>query len=201
VLGSDVRRLVRGHCAVGRPASFSTKDIGSLALWFEPVREPDEVVDVLVFVWIIHLFVGLGVRFAMLWKAGKPLEAVLDVIPYLLVLGVAPMGAGIILTVPPQFAAVGKYLALAGAVSIVLTSGVPQRTLSANSGAGYTACITPGPAIWEIFCRTRAYWRSGFRPGFSQCRQCARHHRGNSVIKAVMLVFVFICGALRQHCR
>ena len=38
---------------------------------------------------IIHLFAGLAVRFYMLWKDGKKLDAFCDVVPvYLLVAGI-----------------------------------------------------------------------------------------------------------------
>lgn len=179
---------------VGR--EFFNKDIGSLALWFEPVRDPMKLLMFSFLFGIIHLFVGLGVRFAMLWKAGKPLEAVLDVIPvYLLVLGVAPMGAGIILTVPPQFAAVGKYLALAGAVSIVLTSGRSAKNIVGKLGGGLYGLYNAGSGyLGDILSYSRLL-ALGLSTGvIASVVNVLGTIAGNPVIKAVMLVFVFIVG-------
>ena len=86
---------------------------------------------------IIHLFAGLAVRFYMLWKDGKKLDAFCDVIPvYLLVAGIAPLGAGIIIDVPQTLTNVGKYVALVGAVLTVLTSGRSSKNIIGKLGGG-----------------------------------------------------------------
>ena len=73
----------------------------------------------------------------MLWKDGKKLDAFCDVIPvYLLVAGIAPLGAGIIIDVPQTLTNVGKYVALVGAVLTVLTSGRSSKNIIGKLGGG-----------------------------------------------------------------
>ena len=100
---------------------FFGKEIGSTAVWFEPVNDPMKLLLYSFLFGIIHLFAGLAVRFYMLWKDGKKLDAFCDVVPvYLLVAGIAPLGAGIIIDVPQTLTTIGKYVALVGAVLTVL---------------------------------------------------------------------------------
>ena len=62
---------------------FFGKEIGSTAVWFEPVNDPMKLLLYSFLFGIIHLFAGLAVRFYMLWKDGKKLDAFCDVIPVL----------------------------------------------------------------------------------------------------------------------
>lgn len=116
---------------------FFNKDIGSLALWFEPVNDPMKLLLYSFLFGIIHLFAGLGISFYNMWKHGNRLGAVCDVIPvYLLITGLAPLGAGIVIDIDPTVKAVGKYLALAGAVLIVLTAGRSSKNIVGKLGLG-----------------------------------------------------------------
>ena len=112
---------------------------------------------------IIHLFAGLAVRFYMLWKDGKKLTC--DVVwVHLLVAGIAPLGAGIIIDAADADDNSQAGVALVGAVLTVLTSGRSAKILSASSAADFTDCITRRPDISEISSPIRACWRSDFRP-------------------------------------
>ncbi len=106
------------------------REIGSLALWFEPLDDPIRLLLFSFGLGICHLFLGLSVNFYKLWKAGQKLDAVCDVIPVMLtVLGVAPMAAGILVTVPPVVASVGKYVAMIGVILVVLTAGRSSKSI------------------------------------------------------------------------
>lgn len=116
---------------------FFNKDIGSLALWFEPVNDPMKLMLYSFLFGIIHLFVGLGVSFCNIWRHGNKLGAVCDVIPvYLFITGLAPLGASIVITVPPAVTTVGKYLMIAGAVLIVATAGRSSKNIIGKFGLG-----------------------------------------------------------------
>lgn len=54
---------------------FFGKEIASTAVWFEPVNDPMKLLLYSFLFGIIHLFAGLAVRFYMLWKDGKKLDA------------------------------------------------------------------------------------------------------------------------------
>lgn len=116
---------------------FFNKDIGSIALWFEPVSDPMKLMLYSFLFGIIHLFVGLGASFYNMWRHGNKLGAICDVIPvYLFIAGLAPLGAGIVIDVPPTLSAIGKYTLLAGAILIVATAGRSSKNIIGKFGLG-----------------------------------------------------------------
>lgn len=109
----------------------------NIALWFEPINDPMKLLLFSFALGIIHLFVGLAVNFKITWDEGKKMDAVLDTIPtYLLVLGAAPLAAGILINVPAAVSTTGKYMALLGLISIILTSGRKSKNIFARLGGG-----------------------------------------------------------------
>lgn len=116
---------------------FFDKDVGSLALWFEPVNDPMKLMLYSFLFGIIHLFVGLGVSFYNMWRKGNKLGAVCDVIPvYLFVTGLAPLGASIVIDVPPMLLSAGKWLLIIGTALIVLTAGRSSKNIVGKLGLG-----------------------------------------------------------------
>lgn len=175
---------------------FFNKDVPSLALWFEPVRDPMKLLLYAFLFGIIHLFVGLGVRFSMLWKAGKKLDALFDVIPvYLLVLGAAPLGAGIVIAVPAIFAVAGKYLALAGAVLIVLTAGRSTKNIAGKLGGGLYGLYNIGAGYMGDILSYSRLLALGLSTGVvASVVNVLGTISSNLIVKGIMLVFVFIFG-------
>lgn len=105
-------------------SNFFGKEVASTALWFEPLKDPIKLLLISFGLGIVHLFLGLAVNFYMLWKEGSRLDAFLETIPiYMTVLGVAPIAASILVTVPQIYCTLGKYVAAAGTILIVLTFG------------------------------------------------------------------------------
>lgn len=95
----------------------------STALWFEPIDDPIRLLLFCFGVGILHLFLGVGVKGVMLWKEGKKFDALCETIPiYLIILGIAPLGASILTPVPPVLSAIGTPVMLAGVVLLVLTA-------------------------------------------------------------------------------
>lgn len=113
-------------------------DFPGVALWFEPVSDPMKLMLYSFLFGIIHLFFGLGASFVKMWNMGNKIGAVCDVIPvYLLITGVAPIAAGILIdTIPPVITTVGKYLALSGVILIVLTAGRDSKNIVGKLGLG-----------------------------------------------------------------
>ncbi|MBR6702864.1 MAG: V-type ATP synthase subunit I, partial [Clostridia bacterium] len=111
---------------------------GSIALWFEPVNDPMKLLCYSFLFGIIHLFFGLGCAFVKMWKQGNKTGAVFDCVPvFLLILGIVPIGAGILnVTVPAILTTIGKYLAIAGSVLIVLTAGRSSKNIAGKLGIG-----------------------------------------------------------------
>ena len=85
----------------------------------------------------IHLFVGLCANFYKQWKAGDRVGAVCDTVPVMMtVLGAAPLGAGILVSVPDALSKIGGYLALCGVVLVVLTSSRSSKNIFARFFGG-----------------------------------------------------------------
>lgn len=175
---------------------FFDKDIPSLALWFEPVRDPMKLLLYSFLFGIIHLFVGLGVRFSILWKLGKKLDAILDVVPvYLLVLGAAPLGAGVVIAVPVAIATIGKYLAMAGAVLIVLTSGRSTKNIVGKLGGGLYGLYNAGAGYMSDILSYSRLLALGLSTGvIASVVNVLGTIPSNLITKAFMLIFVFVIG-------
>lgn len=108
---------------------FGTK-ITTTALWFEPIKDPIRMLLFGFGIGILHLFLGLAVNFKMLWSEGKKLDAVCETLPvYLTITGVAPLAAGILTPIPAVLQNIGKYLLIAGVISIVLTAGRGSKNI------------------------------------------------------------------------
>ncbi len=104
--------------------NFFGKEIVTTALWFEPISDPIKLLLFSFALGIAHLFLGLAVNFKILWKEGRRFDAFSESVPiYLAILGVAPMAASILTEVPAIYISIGKYLAIAGGVLILLTAG------------------------------------------------------------------------------
>ncbi len=110
--------------------NFFGTEIGSLALWFEPMTDPVKLLLFSFALGIGHLFLGLGVNLGMLWKEGRRLDALCEVIPiYITILGAAPFGASLLVPVSPDLIRIGGYMAAVGAVLIVLTAGRSSKNI------------------------------------------------------------------------
>lgn len=98
-------------------------------LWVNPVEDPMKVLYLSAGIGIIHLFTGLGVKAYWFIKNGKPLDAVFDVLFWYMLL------TGLLLlliiggTVP-------KYLAIIGAIGLLLTQGRANDSLGGKIFGG-----------------------------------------------------------------
>ncbi len=92
------------------------------ALWLlDSVSEPLLVMGVCIGMGAIHLFAGLGVAAYMNIKRGDPLAAIWDQLSWIMLL------CGIGMLVLPATATIGKYLAIAGAVIVLLMTARDRK--------------------------------------------------------------------------
>lgn len=111
-------------------ASIFGVTIDSTALWFEPLDDPIKLLLFSFGLGICHLFLGLAVNFRILWKEGKPIDAICEVVPiYLTILGAAPLGAGILSDVPEVLTKISPYILIVGVISIILTSSRSSKNV------------------------------------------------------------------------
>ena len=176
---------------------FFGKEIGSIALWFQPLDDPMKLLLFSFLLGILHLFLGLITNFRILWKRGQKLDAVFDVIPIMMtVTGVAPIAAGILTSgIPAIVSTVGGYLAIAGVVLIVLTAGrssksIPMRFFGGiyglyNVATGYLSDILSYSRLLALGLATGS---------IAGVINLIGTMPSNPVIKAIMLVVVFMVG-------
>ena len=111
----------------------------NIAIWFEPVNDPTKLLLFSFLFGVIHLFFGVGASFWKMWKVGNKIGAICDCIPvFMLVTGAAPIGANIIKagTFAPEIANMSKWLALAGLILVILTSGRDSKNIFGKLGLG-----------------------------------------------------------------
>jgi len=140
-LDSGVKRLVRMFAICGISCIFSGILFGSYlgdlpvvfldkmfnitiqspALLFDPVTNPVMFLVIALAAGVVHLAVGMCIKFYILWSSGKRLSAVFDVGSWFVLF------TGIGVYVLKQDA--GKYIALAGITMLILTQGRTQKNI------------------------------------------------------------------------
>ena len=170
---------------------------GSIALWFEPVNDPMKLLCYSFLFGIIHLFFGLGCAFVKMWKQGNKSGAIFDCVPvFLLILGIVPIGAGILnVSVPAALTTAGKYLAIAGGVLVVLTAGRSSKNIVGKLGLGlYGLYNTASGWLSDILSYSRLLALGLCTGVIATVVNTLGCIPSNKIVKAGMLTAVFIFG-------
>ena len=177
-------------------SQFFGTTIKTTALWFEPLNDPIKLLLFSFLLGIIHLFIGLGVNFKMLWSEGKRIDAVCDVIPiYITILGVMPIGASVLSDVPPSFVTFGKYAALVGAVLIVLTSSRSSKNIFVRFFGGIYGLYNVATGYLSDILSYSRLLALGLATGsIASVINLIGTMPQNTVLKAVMLIVVGLIG-------
>lgn len=175
---------------------FFHKEIGSIALWFEPMDDPIKLLLFAFGLGILHLFLGVGVSFKMAWDDGRKLDAVLDTLPiYMIVIGVAPVGAAILTEVPKILKTIGTPLMIAGVVLLVLTSGRSSKSVFGKFFGGlYALYNTATGYLSDILSYSRLLALGLATGSIASVINLIGTMPQNQVFKAVLLFVVFIGG-------
>lgn len=179
---------------VGR--EFFNKEVGSIALWFEPISDPIKLLLFSFGIGILHLFLGVGVAAKMSWDQGKKLDAVLDSLPiYLLITGVAPLGASVLADVPAPLMKAGKYLALAGLALLLVTAGRTSKSIPGKFFGGlYALYNTATGWLSDILSYSRLLALGLATGSIAGVVNLIGTMPENKVIKLILLIIVFIGG-------
>lgn len=109
---------------------------GIAPLWFSPLDNPLLMLGVSFALGLVQIYVGLGMRLYYNVKQGNLKEAIFDqglwypfLTGFLLLLGGSALGN-------PAMSEVGKWLAIAGAVGLILTQGRAQKNIIKRLGSG-----------------------------------------------------------------
>lgn len=179
---------------VGR--EFFDKEIGSIAIWFQPLDDPIKLLLYSFALGILHLFLGVGVSFKMAWDEGRKLDAFLDTVPvYLTVLGVAPLAAGILTTVPAVLKTIGTYVMIAGVVLLVLTSGRSSKSIPGKFFGGlYALYNTATGYLSDILSYSRLLALGLATGSIASVINLIGTMPENKVVKLILLIVVFTVG-------
>ncbi|MDE6539477.1 MAG: V-type ATP synthase subunit I [Ruminococcus sp.] len=179
---------------VGR--EYFGKEIGSIALWFQPLDDPIKLLLYSFALGILHLFLGVGVSFKMAWDDGRKLDAFLDTVPvYLTILGVAPLASGILVSVPAILKTIGTYFMIAGVVLIILTSGRSSKSVFGKFFGGlYALYNTATGYLSDILSYSRLLALGLATGSIAGVINLIGTMPENMIIKTILLVVVFIVG-------
>ena len=179
---------------IGR--DFFHKEIGSIALWFEPMDDPIKLLLYSFGLGILHLFLGVAVSFKMSWDDGRKLDAVLDTVPiYMIILGVAPLGASILTDVPAILKTIGTPVLIAGVALLVLTSGRSSKSIFGKFFGGlYALYNTATGWLSDILSYSRLLALGLATGSIAGVINLIGTMPENTVFKAILLVIVFIVG-------
>ncbi|MBR3815536.1 MAG: V-type ATP synthase subunit I [Clostridia bacterium] len=128
-----------------------------LALWLEPVSNSMTLLLFSLGMGILQLFAGLIIRFYMLIKERRYVDAFSETIPVMVfIVGFAIIGAGIIVSLPDNISKLGLPLIGAGALLIVLTGGRSSKSIIGKFGGGlYALYNTATGYIGDILSYSR----------------------------------------------
>lgn len=177
-------------------SNFFGKDIGSTALWFEPLDDPIKLLLFSFALGIAHLFLGLAVNFKILWDEGRKVDAFCDTVPvYLTLLGVAPLAAGILTEVPDVFKTVGLYVAIAGVILLVLTSGRSSKNIFMKFFGGLYGIYNVATGYLSDILSYSRLLALGLATGsIASVVNLIATMPQSTVLKAIMLVVVGLIG-------
>ena len=176
--------------------NFFDKEIGSLALWFEPLTDPVKLLLVSFGLGILHLFLGVAVAFKMTWDSGKKLDAIFDALPiYLIVLGVAPLGAGMFIQVPDVLSKTGIYMLITGVIILVLTAGRTSKSIFGKFFGGLYALYNTATGYFGDILSYSRLLALGLATGsIASVINLIGTMPENKVFKLILLIIVFVVG-------
>lgn len=179
---------------IGR--EYFNREIGSIALWFQPLDDPIKLLLYSFGLGILHLFVGVGVSFKMSWDSGKKLDAFLDTVPvYLTILGVAPLASSILVSVPAILKTIGTYMMIVGVVLIILTSGRSSKSVFGKFFGGlYALYNTATGWLSDILSYSRLLALGLATGSIAGVINLIGTMPQNMIVKTILLVVVFIIG-------
>ena len=177
-------------------SNFFGKTIETTALWFEPLDDPIKMLLFSFGLGICHLFLGLAVNLGKLWKQGKKLDAVCEVVPvYLTILGVAPIAANILAPVNPMLMTIGKYVAIVGVISVILTAGRSSKNIFMRFFGGIYGLYNVATGYLSDILSYSRLLALGLATGcIASVINLIATMPSNLAVKAIMLIVVGLVG-------
>lgn len=173
-----------------------TYTAGDMALWFEPIKDPIKLLLFSFVIGICHLFLGLITAGVMQWKEGKKWDAIFDTVPImLLILGAAPLAAGVLVEMPSVVNTVAGYVAIAGLVLVVLTSSRSSKNIIVRLLGGlYGLYNIASGYLSDILSYSRLLALGLATGSIAGVINMLGVMPSNLVVKGILLAVVFVVG-------
>lgn len=168
------------------------KEITISPLWFNPIEDPTKLLIWSLIFGVIHLFLGMGIKAAMLIKRGQLKDAVFDIFSWYLVIGGAAMwlAGG---SISQALVKPGMYLAIAGALILLLTGGRDKKGIGKVTG-GLGALYNITGYISDILSYSRLL-ALGLATGvIASVVNTMGSIAGGGVVGTIVLLVVFVIG-------
>lgn len=174
--------------------TFFGQEVALKPLWLDPVKDPLTLLIFSVALGMIQIIIGLSIKFYMLWRQGKKLDAVFDVgfwIVLLLGACVLAAGGGLGLSAMLQ---VGILMLVAAAVGLVLTQGRDKKNIFAKFFGGIISLYDITSYVSDALSYSRLM-ALGLATGvIAQVVNTMGTLAGGTVQGAIIFVLIFILG-------
>ncbi len=184
--------------------TFFGHEVGIPALWFAPLNEPMKLLVYSMLFGVIHLFMGLGIKGYICLKDRKFMDFFCDVVLwYMLLIGLLIMLlpseifasiAQASIVFPEIVNVIGKWLAILGALGILLMSGRGRKNIGLRLALGAYDLYNISGWLSDVLSYSRLL-ALGLATGViaSVVNQMGSMG-GKSVFGVIMFIFAFIFG-------
>lgn len=163
-------------------------DSATLAVMFDPLQNPMGFLIFALGVGAVHLIAGMAVKFVLLCKEGKVLDAIFDIGAYWLLFA----GIGLLVAIP----SVGMWVALAGVALIVLTHGRKEKNVIMKLMKGLLGLYDLINYASDLLSYSRIL-ALGLAAGIiAQVVNILGTMMGVSVVGIIVFILIFIVGHL-----
>lgn len=158
-------------------------------IWFNPLDDPMKLLLWSMIFGAIHLFTGMGVKMYMLIRDGKVWDAIFDIGSwYILLIGLPLLALGGV------FTTIGKYMAIAGAVALVLTQGRSEKSILKKLMSGVLSLYNVTAYLSDVLSYSRLL-ALGLATGvIAMVINTVGTLFGFSILSIIVLIIVFIVG-------
>ena len=183
---------------------FNRPDIRLAPLWFEPVSLPMKLLVFAFGLGILHLFIGLGIKFYSCVKNGSLADGIYDAIfwymlvgggiVYLLTMPMFTEMLGLTFTLPAVAGTVAAYAAAIGFVGIVLTSGRESKNWVKRILKGLYGAYGVSSYLSDILSYSRLLALGLATSVISTVFNKMGSMMGGSIPGAIIFILVFLIG-------
>ncbi len=174
--------------------TFGSGNITLNPILMDPVAKPLELLIISVAFGMVHILTGLLIKFYMLWREKERLSAIFDVGFWILVLlGLSIMAAGMGLS-QKTISNIGIYMAIFGAVGLILTQGRNSKNFIGKISGGVLSLYDITSYVGDALSYSRLM-ALGLATGvIASVINVLGSLGGNSVIGIILYILISLVG-------